>query len=54
MQQKLWEVIKLISERKEYGEMEKAMAYETLDTNAFSILQEHFKDGLHTRNAQWI
>lgn len=54
MHQKLWEVIKLISERKEYGEMEMAIAYETLDTNAQYILQEHFKDGLHMRNDQWI
>jgi hypothetical protein len=54
MHQKLWDVIKLISERKEYGEIEMAIAYETLDTDAFSVLQEKFKEGLHMRSDQWI
>ncbi|MCM3410012.1 hypothetical protein [Metabacillus litoralis] len=54
MNQKLWEVIKQISEQKNFGASEMALAYETLDTNTFSVLQEQLKDGLFMRNEQWI
>ncbi|MDL0421503.1 hypothetical protein P5F75_08720 [Caldifermentibacillus hisashii] len=54
MKQKLWDVIKLISERKEFGEKEMALAYETLDPDVLSVLQDHFKKGLSMRSEKWL
>lgn len=54
MNQKLWEVIKQISERKEFGEFELAMAGKALDHNTLAALKEHYQNGKDTKSPQWV
>lgn len=54
MNQKLWDIIKLISERKEFGITEMTLASEVLDTDMFSILKEQVEKGLQMNSDQWV
>lgn len=54
MDQKLWDVIKLFSGKKEVGPAEMAIARESLDPDVFAVFKEHMEKAISLHINPWI
>ncbi|MGP7817288.1 hypothetical protein [Niallia sp. 01092] len=54
MDERLWDIIKLLSEREEIASADMALAEEYLDPNVFSILKAHIEKGITMMVDPWL